>query len=335
MPLVSVIVPIYNVEKYIADCIESIVGQTYRELEIILVDDGTRDRSGVICDQYQGKDARIRVIHKENGGLSDARNTGIQEASGKYLLFVDGDDSIAPDCVQKTVECAESNQADVVIFDFQEIEEATGRMDVRSADLLKDAVLDSTKEPVLLTASPSACNKLYRRDLWVQTGLKFPLNRHYEDLSTIPKLLVHAKRVVYIDSEPLYNYVLREGSIMRSHNFEKSYRDRKAAIDDVTRYYKEQKLYEEYKEELEYIAFEHGFFVPSKEIIYYEPKSPYLKCFEEYIMRLYPKAYKNRYVKERLTSKDKIIFWFIKRKMYGAVRMLSTLRKQVDLIRKK
>lgn len=118
MELVSVIVPVYNVEKYLARCIQSVCGQSYQGLEIILVDDGSKDKSGVICDEYAEQDGRIKVIHKENGGLGDARNAGVEKAEGKYLLFVDSDDRIHENLVRDTVETAEKNQADMVIFDY-------------------------------------------------------------------------------------------------------------------------------------------------------------------------------------------------------------------------
>ena len=96
-PVISVIVPVYNVEKYLEKCVQSVLAQTFKEIEILLIDDGSKDASGRLCDQYALKDGRIRVIHKENGGLSDARNRGIMEARGDYLSFIDGDDYIEPD----------------------------------------------------------------------------------------------------------------------------------------------------------------------------------------------------------------------------------------------
>ena len=121
MPLVSVVVAVYNIEKYIETCIQSLLKQTYDEMEILLIDDGSQDESGSICDKYAEKDSRIRVLHKQNGGLSDVRNVGIQEASGKYLMYVDGDDTVSENFVEAAVSCAERFQTDIVIFDFQEI----------------------------------------------------------------------------------------------------------------------------------------------------------------------------------------------------------------------
>ena len=123
MELVSIVVPIYKVEQYLERCVQSICNQTYPKLEIILVDDGSPDQCGELCEMYAKKDERIRVVHKENGGLSDARNEGVKYATGKYILFVDSDDYIAEDLVEKTVEVAETQNCDIVLFDYYYVED--------------------------------------------------------------------------------------------------------------------------------------------------------------------------------------------------------------------
>ena len=115
--MISVIIPVYNVEDYLAECIDSVLGQSYTDYEIILVDDGATDSSGRMCDEYARKDSRIRVIHQENGGLSAARNTGLRAAWGKYIYFLDSDDYIAPSALEHLAALAEKEQADVVFFD--------------------------------------------------------------------------------------------------------------------------------------------------------------------------------------------------------------------------
>lgn len=335
LPLVSVVVAAYNVERYIDRCIKSLVDQTYRNLEILLIDDGSPDNSGDICERYADEDSRIRVIHKENGGLSDVRNVGLAQASGTYLMYVDGDDYVSPDFVKAAVSCAEEHTADVVFFDFEEIEEDTGRRDRWSMEIPRDTVLNARQLPKVLTVTPCAWNKLYRLEFFRSTGLKYPLKRNYEDLTMSPRLLVHAGRVVYLQSEPLYSYILREGSIMRSKDFEKSYRDRKAAIEDILSYFKNRGLYETFRQELEYLAFEHAFFVPIKEIVLDNPKSPYLKKFREYVPGLFPEAAKNPYVKECLSMKDRVMLTLIMWKLYGLMLFLSRVRRQKDLVTKK
>ena len=113
MDLISVIIPIYNVEQYLKECLESVINQTYRNLEIILVDDGSKDKSGKICDEYKNKDERIKVVHKENGGLSDARNAGMKIATGKYIQFIDSDDFIDKDMIETLYNLIIENEADI------------------------------------------------------------------------------------------------------------------------------------------------------------------------------------------------------------------------------
>lgn len=117
-PLVSVIVPVYNTEKYLEKCIGSLLGQSYGNLEIILVNDGSTDKSGRICEEYARKDSRVRVIHKDNGGVSDARNSGLRAASGTYLCFLDSDDYTEPGTVEHAVQVAETEKADAVIWSY-------------------------------------------------------------------------------------------------------------------------------------------------------------------------------------------------------------------------
>ena len=335
MPLVSVIAAIYNVDRYVEDCIKSIAGQTFGDMEILLIDDGSQDAGGAICDRYAREDGRIRVIHKENGGIADVRNLGLKEAEGTYLMYVDGDDFLAPDCVEHAVAGAKKYGADLVVFDFTEIEESTGRQDRWSMQVPRDRVINVNTNPELLVASPSPCNKLYRKAFWEKTGLRYPSGRNYEDLTLTPQLMLKAEKVVYLDSDPLYYYVLHDGSIMRSKNFAKSYRERTAAMEDILRYFQKQGAYAGFRRELEYLAFEQVFFVPTKEVLYYEPGNPYLERFGEYVFRHFPEADKNHYVREWLSKKDKLILWLIRRKLYGAVRMLSWLRKRADLLRGK
>lgn len=130
MPEVSVVVPIYNVAEYLPKCIESILAQTYPDYELILVNDGSKDNSPEIAEEYAKKDPRIKVIHKPNGGLSDARNEGMKYATGKYVSFIDSDDFIEPDMLEKCVNAMHADDADMVIFDYYQYYQATGKKEV-------------------------------------------------------------------------------------------------------------------------------------------------------------------------------------------------------------
>lgn len=334
MPVVSIIIPIYNVEKYLEKCIHSILNQTYKNLEIILVDDGSPDRCGEICDQYAKKDGRIIVLHQKNRGLGAARNAGIAIASGKYLLFIDSDDYVDAELAEKTVKLAEDENADIVIFDYLAVEEETGREDLKGFKLRKNEIFSLREQPEALLITPSACNKLYRRELFLKTGMAYPEGRYYEDLGTTPKLFLQAERMIYLDSAPLYYYILRNGSIMHSKNFEKNFQDKTFVFEDILRYFEECHQRETYEKELEYLAFENLYFFSSKEIILADNNSLYLEKFKDYVEKHFPEMMENVYIKKYFSKKDKLFLWLMKRKYYNAMNVLSKIRKTVDTIKK-
>lgn len=210
--MISVIIPIYKVEDYLEQCIVSVTEQTYRNLEIILVDDGSPDRCPEICDEWALKDQRIKVIHKENGGLSDARNAGLKVATGEYISFVDSDDWIAPNMYEVMLDIMEKENADIcacgIMASYTNKQEpvrvcpAVGN----SEEILK-LLYDDTAFLV------SAVNKIYRQKLW--NDISFPVGKICEDTFTTYLLVDHAEKIVQI-SDPLYFYRIRENSIMTS-----------------------------------------------------------------------------------------------------------------------
>lgn len=216
--LVSVIVPVYNVEKYLRKCIDSILGQTYENIEIILVDDGSLDNCPAICDEYAEKDKRITVIHKENGGLSSARNVGIDIANGKFISFVDSDDYVAKDMIETAYNAIIDQNADLCIFGIGWIYEDGNAYDKVPSSPICNEVL--TKEDVFkkLVLNNSfyyvpACNKLYKKTIF--DSIKFPEGRIHEDEFTVHYIFDACQKVVSIEKE-LYFYVQRDNSIMHT-----------------------------------------------------------------------------------------------------------------------
>lgn len=213
--LISIVVPIYNVEKFLEKCIRSIIAQTYINLEIILVDDGSTDSCGMICDEYKKKDNRIKVIHKKNGGLSSARNKGIDIAKGKYIGFVDGDDWIEPQMYRVLYDLVKKDNADLGICGFLRIkeEEASVRVEeihskecISGRELLSRIIDYDTKYIV-------AWNKLYKCNLFKK--LRYPKGKIHEDEFIIHDIAWNCKKVSII-SDILYNYRIRDNSIMLS-----------------------------------------------------------------------------------------------------------------------
>lgn len=232
--LISIIVPIYKVEQYLEKCINSILNQTYQNLEIILVDDGSPDSCGKICDDYKKKDLRIKVIHKTNGGLSDARNAGMRIASGKYLGFVDSDDYIAPDMYEHLLTIMSDNDADIGVCDacvvsensVPEFTDDVQPVVFRCEDCLRAMIYDK-----LFTVN--TWNKLYKRCVF--DGIEFPVGKLYEDLATTYKLIEKANKIV-VSKARKYAYVQRDGSIMNQTAF-KMKTDKIDIVDEMWRYY--------------------------------------------------------------------------------------------------
>lgn len=212
--MISIIVPVYNVEKYLPRCIESILNQTYKDLEIILVDDGSPDRCGQICDDYAQKDSRIRVIHKENAGLSSARNAGLGVASGEYLMFVDSDDYISADAAQVLQERMLQDGSDMVIgkhINTYDNEETDGEF----CEWMTDAVL--SKQDVFSQLGErnyyalAAWCKLYRKGLF--DNLRYPPLSCGEDVWTFPQIIEKCRKISVVD-KTVYSYYQRADSIM-------------------------------------------------------------------------------------------------------------------------
>lgn len=211
-PLLSIIVPVYDVENYLQKCIDSILAQTFTDFELILVEDGSPDGCPALCDAAAAKDARIRVLHQKNGGLSAARNAGLDAARGAWIGFVDSDDYIAPEMYEAMYQAVQSTGADLALCDYAEVDEAgvpcqsmhvrLGKKDFTGRELLKNAT-DSMIQP--------AWNKLYRRAVFAQ--LRYPEGKLNEDLFLIPKICLQIQKAVVVP-KALYYYVQRGGSIM-------------------------------------------------------------------------------------------------------------------------
>ena len=234
--LISVIVPVYNVEKYLEKCVKSIIGQTYKNLEIILVDDGSTDSSGKMCDEISKTDDRIKVIHKKNGGLSDARNAALKIAKGDYFGFVDSDDYIATDMFETLCNLLENNNSDISIVSYYEIynDKLIGVRD--SKDLVNFNKLDAMKELLMDSRIQSyAWNKLFKRDLF--NGLEFPTGKNFEDIATTLLLFEKANKVTLLE-EPKYYYLRRDDSIVGVRNY-KTYMDYLEVIYDKYLYLKD------------------------------------------------------------------------------------------------
>lgn len=209
--LISIVVPVYNVEDYLDACITSILEQTYENIEIILVDDGATDHSGQMCDYYEKKDKRIKVIHKENGGLSDARNVGILHAKGRYVVFVDSDDIVSHNLIEYLYKLIDKNLADIGICDpvhcYPEHEIIFEKETKQHSFHAEDAIVEMLYQKTFLV---SAWGKIFKKEYFDE--LTFPYGMLFEDSAIMYKVFEKADKIVYGNAR-LYGYMHRENSI--------------------------------------------------------------------------------------------------------------------------
>ncbi len=212
--LISIVIPVYNVELYLKKCINSVLQQTYKNIEIILVDDGSTDSCGMICDEFKSLDSRIKVFHKKNGGLSDARNYGIERANGSYITFIDSDDYVKRKFIEKLYNSITKNNCDIAICAHEDIYSDRIKRYEFSENFLDEKVMG--KEEALKHMlykdgyDVSAWAKLYKKSLFEK--VLFPKGRVFEDAATTYKLIILSQKIVYVNYIG-YEYVIRNNSI--------------------------------------------------------------------------------------------------------------------------
>lgn len=224
---VSIIVPVYKVERELDRCVQSLFKQTYNNLEIILVDDGSPDKCPELCENYAEMDKRVKVIHKENGGLSDARNAGLKQATGEYILYVDSDDYIDLDTCERFIKAAGNQKIDIIVGNAI-MEKPDGKeMMIHSAT---PSGITYTAKQFIMSAvkayqwyAPAWLN-MYRRDFLLDNQLYFKKGIYFEDVQMLPRVFLRAKKITCIDGT-FYHYIIRENSIMTSQKDEKKKND--------------------------------------------------------------------------------------------------------------
>lgn len=214
---ISIIVPIYGVEQYLKRCVNSLISQTYKNIEIILVDDGSPDQCPIICDHYAKIDDRVIIVHKKNGGLSDARNAGLRIATGEYIMYVDSDDYIEEDSCEKLIKNIRDG-VDVVVGACKKIN--TSNVTLQQHTNLEQGKIYNAREYVLLSIEKNewyapACFNLYRRTFLIDNNLYYKVGYYFEDIEMLPRLFLANPKVSYVNY-PFYNYIIRENSIMTS-----------------------------------------------------------------------------------------------------------------------
>ena len=256
---ISIIIPVYNVEAYLPRCLDSVYGQeTEIPYQVVIVDDGATDGSGAICDAYAAAHPENTVmIHQEIAGLGGARNTGIHAAAGEYLFFVDSDDAIRSDAVEKLCGAIRTHGADMVVYPARSVDEDGKEIEIVENPQKTETVYDPKNTPELICNFPVAWNKVARKTLYTENNIYFPPRVWYEDIRTTPKLIASAKSVVYIDAT-LYDYYQRGGSIMNT-GAKKLARTVEIveAMEDLRAWFHARGLLEQYREALDFLCVDH------------------------------------------------------------------------------
>lgn len=319
MVKVSVIVPVYNVEQYLRKCLDGLVNQTLRDIEIIVVNDGTKDNSLEIMEEYAGKYPNVKIYSKKNGGLSDARNYGMQYATGEYIGFVDSDDYVETNMYELLYKKAKEEESDIVECNFFH-----DYPDSRDEEI---GIKYTSVEDRIMLGRSVVWNKIYRTKWLRSTGVQFPVGLNNEDVEFFGKLMVHENKYSYID-ESLIHYVQRDSSL----NHEATLRMLQVleVLQHILDYYKEQGVYEKYKDALEFFCARIilcSSFIRLTRIKDKENRRYALDKNWKMLTDNFPQWKKNRYLKEKKGSKI-LYIRMVNRGLYNALGELLHLLKK-------
>ena len=314
---VSLIIPVYNVRDYLRKCLDSVAAQTYSNLEVIIVNDGSPDDSLEIALEYTAKYPNFRCYTIENRGLGGARNYGMEQATGDYILFLDSDDYIAENCVEVLVTAAEKEDSDIVAANCYDVRE-DGSVLFAYRNVYQNATTSLMQEPEVLFNRICACFKLFKRDLLKE--FSFTSRVWYEDMRLIPKLYLQAKKITYVD-DFLYFYVQREGSIMNNTNYLRNL-EIIDAFEDMLGYFREQGAYETYRDALEFLVIEHLAVAAIGRVAMGKGKErmEVLAKMQDYLST-FDNLYDNPYLKTQARNR-RIILWCNRHGLYWATKLL-------------
>lgn len=322
----SIIIPVYKVEKYLPSCLDSVLLPGRTDYEILAVDDGSPDRSGQVAEEYARRyPTLLRVIHRENGGLSAARNTGLDAARGDYVLFLDSDDSLSPGAVEEMLDTIALGD-DIFVFDFTHVDER-GRELRYVTGAGGEGSYSLSQRPDLLLDPPNACNKLWRRCLF--DGTRFPLGLWYEDLATTPGLCLKSERIRPVHRAWL-RYLQRSGSITNSGNLPRN-AEIITAVDLTLDTFRQQGRFEEFAPALEAMALKHQLLTATVRVNGIDPKSPLQETLLRDMEQKFPRWRENPYL-PGFPAKHRLLLKLIGARRWGAVHALMAAN---DLIKGK
>lgn len=316
MKKVSVIIPVYNVENYLRKCLNSLVNQTLKDIEIIVVNDGTTDNSQEIINEYVKKyPKKVVSIIQENGGQGAARNTGLLHAKGEYIGYVDSDDYVEENMYEELYKKAKEEDSDIVICGNNVVKE--------NYELFSKEDVD--KE--FLLGKMAVWNKIYKKNIIVDNKIQFRSKVWYEDLDFTMKVYFSSKKISYVD-KPLYNYLLREGSTMNNNNIKRNL-ELIEAFDSLIDYCKDKKIYNKAKDEIEFLCIYHMYIFATTRVLNtnnkYKDKIEIINKFKNYINSNFPNFKQNKYL-YLLPKRRKLIYNLINSKFYCIIIALFKIK---------
>lgn len=309
----SVIVPVYNVEKFLAKCLDSIIAQDFDDYEIIAVNDGSKDSSADILSEYLTKTDKLRVITQENKGLGGARNTGIEAAKGEYLVFVDSDDYIAANMLSSFSAIFDDYGFDILAFDCTRVDVSGNRLDQTKQDDDKPVECVYLTQEQFMLFEPTAWAKTYKKSLFTDNDIRFPERLWYEDLATVYRLVPFAKKIGYLRL-PLYYYVQQPESITHSANTTRML-EIVNAFSIVQEFFKEKKFFERYYAELEWLCVMHVLYYSAHRFLtrgYYRKQ---MNLLYDFVKTNFPNFKNNKYIQQK-SSNIYQMDWIIEKKFF-------------------
>ena len=326
MPTFSLIVPIYKIEAYLPKCIDSVLAQTCQDYELLLVDDGSPDGCGAICDDYaQRYPEKIRAIHQQNGGAGAARNHGIELSSGDYLLFIDGDDYLSDNFLADLKETIRTTPADLILYGA-EVERDGKKIGELHEHVAPGKLLEVRSEPDLFFGVMAPWNRAYRRELFAEHGISFPTKVWYEDIRVVTKILAVAETAIRLPG-CYYHYLQREGSTMNNKNCERNV-EILYAYDDILGWYKSNGYYETNRDALEFQAVHHIWLAATVRVLLIDRKHHLIADFRAYMEKNFPHFRENPYL-DKLDRNKRLAFNLLDKKRYRTVRLLFRLKNKL------
>lgn len=318
MKRLSVIIPVYNAEKYLKRCLDSILIQDYDSYEIVAVNDGSTDASLNILKQYEKQYAdKVRVIDQKNAGVSVARNIGVMQSIGEYITFLDSDDYIEPNSYKKIMEKVLEGY-DIVVYDYCR-DYGTYK---EHSNVLYEGKSSKVERKDYIKSLPGTWNKIMKKDLFIKNNLKFPEGKWYEDLAIIPQLALYTDKIFYL-AEPIVNYYQSQDSITRHSEFKKNSLTIFDSLDCLYKAFR----YTEFFSELEYIYIYH-LLIESNLYFYKYEKYEYVDIVSKLIKERFPNWRKNLYYRE-LDKKEKLYANLFYKRKYKFLRFLQNIKKVI------